>query len=696
MGASFSQAEDQDALLTALAASATVRSILDVVCETTGMGFAAVAHVTASRWVACQVRDDIAFGLPAGGELPVASTLCDTIRRTGEAIVIDEVARDPLYRHHHTPALYGLESYIAYPIVLSDGALFGTLCAIDPKPRQVDVPRIRAMVRLFAQLVATEVERIRATADGEAARRLNACLEERVAAALAEKKVHADIIDSSTAAVTALGLDGRILAINRANLTAFERVYGKRPAPGDDFLSLFAGAPDHLEQQRAIWARALAGEAFAIVQEFGDPGRERRSYEVRFAPLLDGEGRRICASSTSYDVTDRVKAEAELAAAQEQLHQARKMEAMGQLTGGVAHYFNNLLTPIVGGLDLLRRRGLGGEREQRLIAAAAQSAERARLLVQRLLAFARRQPLQPSAVDLAGLVGGMADLVSSTIGSRIELAIELADALPPAHADANQLEMALLNLCVNARDAMPEGGTLRIAASAEAVGAGHATGLSPGGYLRLSIADTGAGMDAATLARAVEPFFSTKGIGKGTGLGLSMVDGLARQLGGMLQLESRLGAGTTASLWLPASGAGTAPAPAPADAGLREARRGGIVLLVEDEELVRLSTAAMLGELGYRVVEAASAEEALARLREGLRPDCVVTDHLMPGMTGGELARTLALDHPGLPALIVSGYADRDDLAAEFALLSKPFRRDELRDSLAALSASRSMAAILG
>ncbi|MDQ0524288.1 PAS domain S-box protein [Methylobacterium gregans] len=257
--------------------------------------------------------------------------------------------------------------------------------------------------------------------------------------------------------------------------------------------------------------------------------------------------------SITRDVTDEKARRVGLEAAQEALRQSQKMEAMGQLTGGVAHDFNNLLTPIVGSLDMLQRRGVGGEREQRLIAGAMQSAERAKTLVQRLLAFARRQPLQSVPVDVAKLVTGMGDLVSSTTGPQIRVVVEAPEGLPSALVDPNQLEMALLNLSVNARDAMPEGGTLRISATVEAVEPGHRADLRPGCYIRLSVADTGAGMDEATLARAVEPFFSTKGVGKGTGLGLSMVHGLASQLSGALTIQSKLGLGTNVELWLPRS-----------------------------------------------------------------------------------------------------------------------------------------------
>ena len=662
-----------EALLQELGASDAVHAILDVVCRTTGLGFAAVAHVTDNRWVACQVRDEIAFGLPAGGELPVKTTLCDTVRGTRESIVIDEVATDPVYRDHHTPATYGLQSYIAYPVVLSNGELFGTLCAIDPKPHRLDTPQTRGMFDLFAQLIAAHIERIHASAEAVA-------LE-------AEKKVYADIVETSTAAITALGPDWKILAINRANVEAFEHVYGKRPKVGDHFLSLFDQIPDQIEQQRAIWTRALNGETFVVVGEFGDNAFEKRSYEVRFTPLLNSAGERIGASSTSYDVSARVQAEAQLALAQEQLLQAQKMEAMGQLTGGVAHDFNNLLTPIVGSLDLLQQRGVGGEREARLIAAAIQSAERARTLVHRLLAFARRQPLQPKAVDIAALVRGMTELVASTGGARVRLEVDLADDLPFAHADAHQLEMALLNLGVNARDAMPDGGTLRISAQLETVRGDHASGLQPGAYVRLSVADTGAGMDEATLARAIEPFFSTKGVGKGTGLGLSMVEGLARQLGGAMQLQSQLGVGTQIDLLLPVSQARPAEVAAkPAEAS-RDPGQAGVALVVDDEDAVRLSTAEMLADLGYLVVETASAEDALMRIRGDLRPDLVVTDHIMPGLSGTDLAQALAKERPDLPVLIVSGYADEDGIPPHLARLTKPFRRAELSASLASLLA---------
>jgi hypothetical protein len=254
-----------------------------------------------------------------------------------------------------------------------------------------------------------------------------------------------------------------------------------------------------------------------FVESFGDAELDRPYYAISFRPLLDQDGERIGAYQFVTDVTERLRAEAQLVEAQEALRQSQKLEAMGQLTGGVAHDFNNLLTPIIGSLDMLVRRELGNERERRLIDGALQSAERAKTLVQRLLAFARRQPLQPTSVDVKRLVGGMAELIASTSGPKIDVRVQLNDDLPPAVADANQLEMAILNLAVNARDAMPNGGVLTISAARESVRSGHKSKLRQGHYVCLSVKDTGTGMDQATLARAIEPFFSTKGIGKGTG-----------------------------------------------------------------------------------------------------------------------------------------------------------------------------------
>jgi PAS domain S-box-containing protein len=461
--------------------------------------------------------------------------------------------------------------------------------------------------------------------------------------------------------------------------------------------------PDDREATSAAFAAAADSERRSLYDvHYRTIGKEDgtvRWVEAKGRGVFDARGRCIRVTGTAVQITARKETEealrelnatleARIAAAVaereevlEALRQSQKMEAMGQLTGGVAHDFNNLLTPIVGSLDLLQRKGLGGEREQRLIAGAVQSADRARTLVQRLLAFARRQPLQATSVDITKLISGMAELVSSTIGPQIKVVVEAPSDLPSASVDANQLEMAVLNLAVNARDAMTDGGTLRITARRESVRGPHRSNLRTGHYICLSVADTGAGMDAATLARAVEPFFTTKGVGKGTGLGLSMVHGLASQLGGAITIQSQPGLGTNVELWLPQSGTNV-------DEGTQledEAATyfgGRTALLVDDEELVRMSTADMLSDLGYTVIEAVSGEEAMRLVGTETHFDILVTDHLMPGMTGTDLIQAVRSVRPGTPVLLVSGYAENAAIDPSIPRLAKPFRRDELASLL--------------
>lgn len=379
-------------------------------------------------------------------------------------------------------------------------------------------------------------------------------------------------------------------------------------------------------------------------------------------------------------VRERTRA---LELAQDALRQSQKLEAMGQLTGGVAHDFNNLLTPIVGSLDLLRRKGVGTDREQRLIEGAIKSADRARTLVQRLLAFARRQPLQATAINVGTLVNEMRDLIISTCGPRIQVLFDIADDLKPAKADANQIEMALLNLAVNARDAMETGGTLTISVEERPVHRNNAVGLAEGEYVLLCVADTGSGMDQDTVAKAIEPFFTTKGIGQGTGLGLSMVHGLAAQLGGGLAIDSEIGRGTTVHLWLPVTDACPVAEPVP-DAAISQQDRG-VVLVVDDEDLVRASTAHMLGEMGYSVLEANSGEAAIQLLDGAQTIDLLVTDHLMPGITGTDLALHSRRVRPEVRVLIISGYAEAKGIALDLPRLPKPFKQSDLADSLARL-----------
>jgi signal transduction histidine kinase/CheY-like chemotaxis protein len=410
----------------------------------------------------------------------------------------------------------------------------------------------------------------------------------------------------------------------------------------------------------------------------------RRQYEARTRMAELSEERAALAELTR-TLEARVEARsgelmAEVAArehAQEQLRQAQKMESIGQLTGGVAHDFNNLLMAVIGNLDLLKKRIPDDPKLNRLIDGAMQGARRGAALTQRLLAFARQQDLKAVPVDMAELLRGMSELLDRSLGPRIALRFDLSDDLPPARVDANQVELAILNLAINARDAMPDGGEIHI--SIDQTRVGEAAPVAPGDYLRVSIADTGVGMDEATLKKAIEPFFSTKPLGKGTGLGLSMVHGLAVQLGGRLELTSRVGEGTTATLWLPAA-AGLAEAPHAPEAVRAAARPGAVILVVDDDPLVAMSTVDMLTDLGHEVIGVESGAQALEVLRDGRRVDLLVTDHAMPEMSGTELARRAHALRPSLPILLATGYAEPEGSeGSALPRLNKPFHQSELR-----------------
>jgi CheY-like chemotaxis protein/two-component sensor histidine kinase len=367
------------------------------------------------------------------------------------------------------------------------------------------------------------------------------------------------------------------------------------------------------------------------------------------------------------------------------MHEMAKLETLGQLTGGVAHDFNNLLTPIVGALDMLRRQHEADERSNRLISGAMQAAERAATLVQRLLSFARRQHLETRTVDVKSLVEGMHDLMQRTIGPHIAIRVDTAANVPAARVDPGQLELAVLNLAVNARDAMAGGGQIRLTLDELEISPDDEDSLAPGNYIRIAVTDTGTGMDEATLNRAIEPFFTTKGQGEGTGLGLSMVHGLAAQSGGALRIKSKIGSGTTAELWFPVA-EGRVAAPEVNDGELPKQPRRASILIVDDENLVRSATAEMLREMGHSVIEAATGAAALERLNSREDIDLLITDYLMPGMRGSELAEDAQDIRPGLPVLLLTGYANlAKGEAAGLPRLSKPFREADLARAVAAL-----------
>ncbi len=410
-------------------------------------------------------------------------------------------------------------------------------------------------------------------------------------------------------------------------------------------------------------------------------------------PVRDSSGRHIGFAKVTRDLTERREAQRTLERAQEAFFQAQKMDAIGKLTGGVAHDFNNLLSAIVGSLDLGRRRLAQGKDISRFIDNALQAAERGATLTQRMLAFARKQQLRMETIDLPTLIAGMADLLQRTIGAGITVETRFPPVLRPIRGDPAQLELAILNLAVNARDAMPDGGRIVLEAGEERVVSGNGR-LEPGDYVRLRMIDTGEGMDADTLAHAMEPFFTTKGVGKGTGLGLSMVHGFADQCGGGLELESTPGVGTTVTMWLPVATSHAARNEGePSDVPAASTADAMTILAVDDDQLVLTNVVAMLEDMGHRVVQAASGAEALERLASD-DIDLVITDYAMPGMTGLQLIDAARARRPSLPVVLVSGYADFDGRPpTNIARLAKPFFAAELQRVIAEAAAPPAAAA---
>jgi PAS domain S-box-containing protein len=574
--------------------------------------------------------------------------------------------------------------------------------AVDYVPVPVVPEVLRAKVRVFAELY-------RKTRDLE---RLNEELERRVAERTAA-------LEASTAQLRE-SEQRRSMALAAGQMGSWEWSPGTGSVIWDaGQFRLFGVEPDRFEPNLQNIRAMIHPEDLQQIEELiATRSGDTHAFQAELRVLRpDGRTRWcICAAATSrdpqsgglrvngvtIDITERKQVEQGLHRLNEelehrieertrerehalaQLFEAQKLDTIGQLTGGVAHDFNNLLMAVLGSLGLLKKRLPDDERARRLLENAIQGAERGAALTQRLLAFARRQELKPEAVHVASLVSGMEDLLKRALGPGIRIAKCVPETLSPVRADANQLELALLNLAVNARDAMPLGGSLNIVAVDETVPGRSVAprGLARGAYVRLSVSDNGIGMDEATLAKATEPFFTTKGPGKGTGLGLSMVHGLAAQSGGALAISSAPEKGTTVDLWLPKADMEVVARLAPEDRRVEEVRISPrTVLVVDDDPLVSTGTAAMLEDLGHVVIEANSGAQALEILGSDRRIDIVVTDYAMPGMTGMELARHIQSAHPGLPVILASGYAElafSDGCDLDLSRLSKPYRQQDL------------------
>jgi signal transduction histidine kinase/CheY-like chemotaxis protein len=552
------------------------------------------------------------------------------------------------------------------PVRAEDGAVAGMFCAVAETTQKI-----------AAEMALRKSE--------EALRILNTTLEARVADTLAERKVLADIVEGTDIIVIVADLHYRLLGINKAGQNAFESVYGVRLEIGDDLLSLLLDRPRDHAKIKAYWDRALAGEPFTEIDEFGDEGLARRSFEFRFSPLFGPDGRQIGAYQFVQDVTDRLREQERLKQAEEALRRAQKLESLGQLTGGVAHDFNNLLAVMSSGVQLLERQPEAAQRE-RIVSGMRQAVKRGAALTRHLLSFSRQRPINPEAIDVARQIDGMREILARSLRGDIQVDIQCDDELWPVEVDTGEFELALINLCVNARDAISGKGTISIAARNRA---GFSLGALSGDFVELTIADNGMGIPPELLARVFDPFFTTKEVGKGSGLGLAQVYGFVKQSGGHVDIQSELGHGTNVRLFLPRTG--KAPGDAHPQGDMFVAAVGGPfeghVLLVEDDDEVAALAAEMLKSIGFGVTRVAGAAAALGALANERPVSLVFSDIMMPGgMSGVELAREIRIRRPALPVLLTTGYQEAAAGAARdgIGVLLKPYSMEALAGAIAA------------
>ena len=664
-----------------------VQLVTDAAVELTGAAFGAffynVVNETGEALLLYTLSGADRADFEKFGHPRATAVFAPTFR--GEGVVrSDDITKDS--RYGQNPPYNGMpknhlpvRSYLAVPVRSRSGEVIGGLFFGHAEAGRFNERHERLVVGIAAQ-AAIAIDNARLY---QAAQQANETLERRVAEALAERKLLADIVETTDAFVQISDLNFNFLGINKASADEFERIFGVRPKVGDNMLELLADKPEYRSAVEAVWSRALAGEEFTEIGEFGDSDLDRRFYEMKYNSLRDEQGRLIGAYQFVYDVTERLAAERRLSEAEDALRQSQKMEAVGQLVSGLAHDFNNVLGAVVAAFDMIGRHADQLERVRRFAEAGMEAAKRGGKLTSQLLAFSRKQRMELAPLYGCDVIEANRDLLQRTVGPLVELELGLNPGPVPVLADATQVEMTILNLALNARDAMPNGGKLFIGTRVQRID--RDPELEPGEYVELEVRDTGVGMSEDTLRRALDPFFTTKPVGKGTGLGLAQVYGSARQAGGTVRVESKPGQGTSVRVFFPRTD--------------QTVKRGELdplilgnapdsmatVLLIDDDNDLRSMLAEALESLGYQVKEAVDGLSAL-RLLDTFRPDVVVVDFAMPGLNGAEVAKKARERWPGLPVVLASGYADTAAIEVAIGkdakLLGKPFRIDELLDAV--------------
>ena len=646
-----------------------VPRILQAITEITGMRFTCIARVTEDSWTICSVYDAAGFGLVPGNELPIDTTFCQGVRATGQPVVFDSASASDIYCDHPSPKLYGFDSYASLPLYWANGEFFGTLCALDPLPATPSNPATLATLTLFAELISNQLH---TEAELQSSKQHQEQLSEQLRASQHERARAWDVSQDLLAAVN---LDGTFSALNGA----WERLagYTEEEMIGTQFAQYVH--PDDLEATLA----KFAGISAAPLTNPHEYRLKKKNGDYRwFAWTASYEGAKVYANGRD---TQALHDQAEaLARSEASMRQMQKMEAVGQLTSGIAHDFNNLLAAITGSMEVMRIRLAQGRHAEleRYVAASLGAARRAAALTHRLLAFSRQQTLEPKPIALNRLVAGMEELITRTVGPQIHVEAVLAGGLWNTFADESQLENALLNLAINARDAMSGTGRLTIETAnrwLDTRGAAERD-LPPGQYVSLCVSDNGSGMMPDVVARAFDPFFTTKPIGQGSGLGLSMVFGFARQSGGQVRIYSEIAEGTMVCIYLPRHLTDEVVEPEQAaPTQVPKAAEGKTVLVVEDEPVLRMLMVEMMTDLGYTALEAGDSAAGLHILQSAASIDLLISDIGLPGgMNGRQMAEIALAERPDLKVLFITGYAENavfnhGHLAPGMQVLTKPF-----------------------